>query len=383
MNRCVLSLSLLVLLFFLSCGKSANNNSTNALDLGSKEELELISLIKAEYDSSRKEMIPITNTAFIKYLVDNPHSLDYSFNKLQEETEISIETSEDGNFRVYSWDSYCGGSMPMYTNIFQYRSDGKVYINGLGLIDDIGINIPQYYQVYEDEDIVGSNVVGLITFNSSDSSVCYLLKTDDKIMHNCALLGLQAVKIQKGQIVSAPIFFTEEDGVSDKLSIEYSPIEWFYKNNNNENLNRNFEFEKPNQILYVPYSVEGNLVDRYKLFYFDGSVFRPKGFNGGYWLNKSLRDYKKLELLFNTKHYQVRIDQMSDGSLRFAVWNGFDMAKDPKYIIFNGKGNSQEGYVFVDNNAQLLFKISSQSANNYKLSVLKNGNEIIGESIDY
>lgn len=88
-------------------------------------------------------------------------------------------------------------------------------------------------------------------------------------------------------------------------------------------------------------------------------------------------------LLFNTKHYQVRIDQMSDGNLRLAVWNGFDMAKDPKYIIFNGNGNSQDGYVFVDNKAQLLFKILSQSANNYKLSVLKNGNEIIGESIDY
>lgn len=89
---------------------------------------------------------------------------------------------------------------------------------------------------------------------------------------------------------------------------------------------------------------------------------------------------EKLELLFNAKLYQVRIDQMSDGSLRLAVWNGFDMAKDLKYIIFNG--NSQDGCVFVDNNAQLLFKILSQSANNYKLSVLKNGNEIIGESID-
>lgn len=48
MNRYFLSLSLLVLLFFLSCGKSTNNNSTNALDLGSKEELELINLIKAD-----------------------------------------------------------------------------------------------------------------------------------------------------------------------------------------------------------------------------------------------------------------------------------------------------------------------------------------------
>lgn len=279
MNRYFLSLSLLVLLFFLSCGKSTNNNSTNALDLGSKEELELINLIKAEYDSSRREMIPITNTAFIKYLVDNPHSLDYPFDKLQKETEISIETSEDGNLRIYSWNSYNGGSMPMYTNILQYRSDGKVYVNGLGLIDDIGINIPQYYQVYEDEDIVGSNVVGLITFSVSDSSVYYMLKTDDKIMHNCALLGLQAVKIQKGQIVSAPIFYTEEDGVLDNLSVEYNPIEWSNKNNASKNLNRNFEFEKQKQILYVPYSVEGNLVDRYRQFYFDGSVFRPKEVN--------------------------------------------------------------------------------------------------------
>jgi hypothetical protein len=40
---------------------------------------------------------------------------------------VKIATSEDGLFRIYSWDTELGGSMHIYYNVYQYKSGGKVY----------------------------------------------------------------------------------------------------------------------------------------------------------------------------------------------------------------------------------------------------------------
>lgn len=50
-----------------------------------------------------------------------PQTLDYPFDSLGKKG-VTIVTSEDGLFRIYSWYLYNGGTMHFYKNLFQYRN---------------------------------------------------------------------------------------------------------------------------------------------------------------------------------------------------------------------------------------------------------------------
>ena len=49
----------------------------------------------------------------------------YPFNR--EKTGLDITTSKDGNFRIYTWNEFGGGTMQFYQNVFQFESAGKVF----------------------------------------------------------------------------------------------------------------------------------------------------------------------------------------------------------------------------------------------------------------
>ena len=55
-------------------------------------------------------------------------TLKYKFIELEKEVSISISTSEDGKFRVYTWDTLGGGTMHFFETVYQYEgANGQVY----------------------------------------------------------------------------------------------------------------------------------------------------------------------------------------------------------------------------------------------------------------
>ncbi len=54
-----------------------------------------------------------------------PATMSYAFKALQKEG-LRITTSDDGLFRIYSWDTQTGGTMRFFENVYQYRNKGKV-----------------------------------------------------------------------------------------------------------------------------------------------------------------------------------------------------------------------------------------------------------------
>lgn len=98
-------------------------------------EKELVALIKdirqysnygGNYD---EEKLYKANDDFKKKLLKytkNASTLSYKFPEL---SKLMLNaTSDDGNFRIYSWDMETGGTMHDYDRVYQYRgADGKVY----------------------------------------------------------------------------------------------------------------------------------------------------------------------------------------------------------------------------------------------------------------
>jgi hypothetical protein len=52
-------------------------------------------------------------------------TIKYDFSELQKEG-LTIATSDDGLFRIYSWDTWTGGTMHYFDNIFQFKINDRV-----------------------------------------------------------------------------------------------------------------------------------------------------------------------------------------------------------------------------------------------------------------
>lgn len=78
-----------------------------------------------DFKKKEKLMDSFTNKAesFIK---KNPETLNFPF-KIEEHCGLNINTSEDKNFRVYSWNLHTGNSARSYNTLFQFKSNGKVF----------------------------------------------------------------------------------------------------------------------------------------------------------------------------------------------------------------------------------------------------------------
>ncbi|MGN6640287.1 MAG: hypothetical protein ACTHJ8_15365, partial [Mucilaginibacter sp.] len=87
-----------------------------------------------------------------------PSTITYPFASLQKES-LDISTSSDGLFRIYSWDTWTGGTMLAFENAFQYKSDNKVisiidtakheddYVYSYKKIYTLKVNNKSYYLV--------------------------------------------------------------------------------------------------------------------------------------------------------------------------------------------------------------------------------------------
>lgn len=63
-------------------------------------------------------------TAFI---TATPATLDYPFKQLKDSNYCYITTAPDGNFRIYSWDTWTGGTMHFFNQVIQYRTPTGVF----------------------------------------------------------------------------------------------------------------------------------------------------------------------------------------------------------------------------------------------------------------
>jgi len=62
----------------------------------------------------------------LNYTASIPETLTFEFKDLLK-SGLEISTSKNGLFRIYSWDTKTGGTMRSFRNIFQFKSNKKVF----------------------------------------------------------------------------------------------------------------------------------------------------------------------------------------------------------------------------------------------------------------
>ena len=116
-----------VLFFILAIGTDTNAFSQNSLAAQENKLVKIYSKLDS-YAQKSYDSIKLYSEDFereiTRLLLSDQPTLNYNFKKLKEFCQIV--TSQDGNFRIYSWDTWMGGTMHIFREIYQWRANGKV-----------------------------------------------------------------------------------------------------------------------------------------------------------------------------------------------------------------------------------------------------------------
>jgi hypothetical protein len=197
----------IIILFLVS--NSVLGQNTHEIQTMLKGHLKKMAYYK--YDSPNDDSVIIENAHFkrllLKDLSENPSStLASSFSMVVKEG-LMIATSDDGLFRIYSWDTQTGGTMRFYDNVFQYSSGGKVYYKANDK-DTSGIGDPLswYSEIFTLED--GGKTYYLGVYNADYSN-------RDKAQ------GIKFFTIENGVLNTDVKLAKTKDGLSNDLGIGY------------------------------------------------------------------------------------------------------------------------------------------------------------------
>lgn len=325
------------------------------------------------YKTNDYEKILDALSQFEKVIKNNPQSMDYSFEKLDDAHVVDIEQSSDGKVRYYQWD-HNGGTMTCYTVWRQYRNAaGKVVTENA---------------VSGIEGECGGRHEFVAQLNASNGATVYVERISGKADSFTGGNSLNAYTIGKQGI--APVKFIKNGkDVTDEVDVTYdnSPG-WYFRTGGHDGDGWDWvmSIDEKNQDAYVSLTDEipmdgrdlQQLSDRYDVYHFDGKQFVYKHTGAGYWLHNSVADYKYLIVMGEIGKYLVRIDRMSDGTYRYASWNeDAEMSSKPALVIKGGKIDQDKAtYTFVNGDYTYLIVTDDYSEKFKTLTITKGGRTI-------
>lgn len=260
-TRLTRSLFVLAILF---CDKAF----TQTKDIASQENKfaklysKLSSFIPADYDSinfySDKFEKEFTN--FIK---NNPKSLNYPFKKLIDSNFCFIRTSGDGNFRIYSWDTWTGGTMHIFKEIYQWKSNREVFTN-----------VP----TYDVEGDAGSFCSKIFTVNISDKPY-YLAVTNAILSTKDAMQSISVYSIEGNKLVDTVKLFKTKTKRLNSINVEF---DFFSVVDRPERPLELITYDDRQKIIYIPaVDDKGQVTKKNILYQLKGRYFEFIGIETG------------------------------------------------------------------------------------------------------
>ncbi|MBB6503043.1 hypothetical protein [Pedobacter cryoconitis] len=193
----------------------------------------------------------IFSKLLLKYIQKNPGTIRYDFKNLVK-NGLKIVTSEDGNFRIYSWDDETGGTMRRYNKIFQFKNGKKVLSKELPK-DDMAF----YTQI---NDVVSGNKTFYVTQSISvlSSALSY---------HNVKIFS-----VDDGKLNDKAVLIKTKSGIKNQLGYEADVSS--HSNRDQEVPDYSIVYDKKNKIIAIPLIRSNGKITSEKIKYqFKGKYF--------------------------------------------------------------------------------------------------------------
>lgn len=256
-----------------SCKKETNleNKRINTLLKSSlaENEIELNKIYKKINDASlgsdtiNWKVLETENNKFetkiLKYLSTNPKSIIFPFDSLKK-SNIDIVSSKDKLLRIYSWNTWKGGTMVDFVNLFQYKSNGKVITK---IIKDTvtrgeGEYIPFYSQIF--------------TLKNKKSTY-YLCVYNGIYSSKDASQSIKILKIENNKLEEVKIIKTE-NGLTNSIDLYF---DFFSVVDRPERPLKLIKYDKEKKQIYIPIlSEKEEVTNRFQIYNFNGEYFETE-----------------------------------------------------------------------------------------------------------
>jgi hypothetical protein len=193
----------------------------------------------------------------INYTSNYPSTLTYNFDSLRKEN-IDIVSSEDNFLRIYSWDTWLGGTMHDFENIFQFKSGERIYskVNYDTATVGEGDYGPFYSQIFT---LKANNKTYYLAVNNG------IFSTKD------ASQSIKAITIENNSLIDTLKLFKTKTELLNEIDVSF---DFFSVVNRPERPLRLIKYNKDKKIIYIPIVLEnGKVTDRYILYQFKGKYF--------------------------------------------------------------------------------------------------------------
>lgn len=206
-----------------------------------------------ESDSLDKYSEQLRNKT-IEVLSKNPGTLKYPFQMLIDSNVFKIVTSEDSLFRIYSWDTWTGGSMHFFENIFQYNYNGRV--------------ITEFLELTEDDP--SGFFSDIFTLRSGDKTY-YLVINNGMYSTKDVVASIQVFRIENGKLNQNVKLIKTPSGMTSIISVEF---DFFSVVDRPERPVRVIKYDKTKKIIYIAVVHEdGKVTDKFIQYKFNGKYF--------------------------------------------------------------------------------------------------------------
>lgn len=202
------------------------------------------------------------NEEFLKKMLEytkDSSTLSYKFSVLKD--HLYIATSEDGKFRLYSWDTEDGGTMHSFARVYQYLgSDGKVY--------------SKTEEKTEDGDM-GSFVYDVFGVDTKEGKV-YIVCSTFIGSTNDHYQSADLYKVEDTDLIDKVKLIKTKSGLTNSLSFEYNFFSVFQRKERPIKL---ISYDKKTKTIKIPVVIEdkefpnGRVTNKFISYTFDGTYF--------------------------------------------------------------------------------------------------------------
>lgn len=238
----------LFILTILICDKA----SAQTKDMPSQENKfvqlysKLVSFIQGDYDSISFYSDKF-ETEFISFIKNNPTSLNHPFKGLIDRSFCVVKTSSDGNFRIYSWDTWTGGTMHVFKTIYQWKSNGKIFAK-----------VPKY-----EEGDAGSFCSKIFTVHIKDKPH-YLAVTNGIFSTKDAIQSISSYSIEGNELVDTVKLFKTKTKKLNSIDVEF---DFFSVVDRPERPLELITYDEKKKIIYIPVVGDKGQVTKKNILY--------------------------------------------------------------------------------------------------------------------
>ena len=189
-----------------------------------------------------------------KYTAEYPVTIDEQFSTLVDD-HLAIATSQDRIFRIYSWDTFLGGSKHAYENVYQYKAGDKT-ISAVKQVDSSEEDHPTY------------SFSNLFIFKVNDKTY-YLGVYNGVYSARGAGQGLQVFTIENGGLIDNVKLIKNNSGLHGQLYYDYNPA-----STANLKVKPTIYFDDASGTIFVPLvNLDGKVTEKYIAYKFNGQYF--------------------------------------------------------------------------------------------------------------